>query len=325
MLQFDGGQAQTSDAFPPWPSNIHPNAAPVTPALAVLGPTNQAKGVLFSSYNNLVDIELVYRDRGTSGWGVRYLELNGLYPGSFVFPEAIGFRAKSHNPGGVVQIIGQVWETVDGPLPLSPLSSNATNLSSGGVIIPPTTTVNYQHNDILVASQATLDLVDSGTVTFTVTNDGANNRVKVSAAAGSTPAGTFAQATPGDPVGTGNNTPTMMGLGAGFSFTPARSGKLTMTHYGSMETGSTGSAFAQMYIGTGAAPANGAAPPGGAVVVGGALQMNLTATTIRTPFAMVALAALAVGTTYWFDIAIWRGGASSCTIFGNTQTAVEQV
>jgi len=41
----------------------------------------------------------------------------------------------------------------------------------------------YQHNEVEVGQQPALDFDDSSTVTFTLTNDSANNRVKVSAAA----------------------------------------------------------------------------------------------------------------------------------------------
>lgn len=182
MLQFDGGQAQTTDAYPPWPSNLHPNTgAPTQPVAAILGPSQQGTGVLFSTYNNLVDVQIAFRDRNTPGWGLEYMEIQGLSPGAFVFPGKIGFRMKSHNPGGVVQVIGQVWETIDGPLPSTPLSANTITLSSGGTIIPPTIPLNVQYNNVLVASQATLDFVDTPGIAWGITNDGANSRVKVQA------------------------------------------------------------------------------------------------------------------------------------------------
>lgn len=136
MLQFSGGQAQTTNAFPPWPSGptiIAPGAAPA----AVLGPTQQGRGVLLSTYNTLTDLQLAYRDEASPGWAFREGDvIQGLYPGSFVFPKAIGFRLRSHNPGQPAQAIAQVWEIDDGPLPQAPLSSNSATLSASGFITP---------------------------------------------------------------------------------------------------------------------------------------------------------------------------------------------
>lgn len=137
MLQFDGGQAQTSDNFPPWPSNLSPSTGPeVLPGLAILGPSMQGVGVLVSIYNNLVDLQLALRDPaggGGIGWKPGTI-IQGVYPAQFAFPKAIGFRVRTHNTGSgqIAQVIGQVWETMDGPFPLAPLGSNLATLSAGG-------------------------------------------------------------------------------------------------------------------------------------------------------------------------------------------------
>lgn len=135
MLQFDGGQAATTDAFPAWPLGGGMVVPGLTP-LAVLGPTQQGTGVLLSIYNNLCDVQLAHRDR-EGGGGIGWQEgviIQGMTPGQFVFPKAIGVRARSHNAGQVSQIISQVWEIQDGPLPQTPLSTNLAFLSPGGVV-----------------------------------------------------------------------------------------------------------------------------------------------------------------------------------------------
>jgi hypothetical protein len=134
MLQFDGGQAQTSDDFPAWPG---PGLVTSVAVLPVLGPTQMGRGVLLSTYNNLTDLQLAYRDEQSSGWAWREGTIvQGIYPGSFVFPKAIGLRLRNHNAGAVAQAIAQVWEIDDGPLPQSPLSSNSATLSPSGFIGP---------------------------------------------------------------------------------------------------------------------------------------------------------------------------------------------
>lgn len=133
MLQFDGGQAATTNVFPNWPAP----SSPVNTGAAVLGPSNQAVGVLIATFNTLVDLQVAYRQKDAPGWGMREGPvIQGLYPAGYVFPQAIAFRVRSHNPNAPAQVIGQVWESQDGPLPASPLSPNTAFLSSQGTIAP---------------------------------------------------------------------------------------------------------------------------------------------------------------------------------------------
>lgn len=139
MQQFPGGQAATADQFPDLPSG----AAQLAQGAAILGPSAQGAGVLISIYNQLIDLQLMYRDPQAGGSvGFKYGPIiQGLYPGGFTFPGAIGFRARSHQPGNPAQMIAQVWDIQDGPLPQTPLSPNVQTLSASGsfgtaVIIP---------------------------------------------------------------------------------------------------------------------------------------------------------------------------------------------
>ena len=139
MLQFDGGQAQCTDSFPAWPGpNVGPLPPVTTPVSPILGPTMQGTGVLVSTYNNLADLQMALRDP-EGGGGIGWREgpiIQGITPGQFVFPKAIGMRVRNHNPGQTVQVIAQVWETIDGPLPQTPLSTNIGTLGSGGSFTP---------------------------------------------------------------------------------------------------------------------------------------------------------------------------------------------
>ena len=159
MLQFDGGQQPTTDVYPSDP--------PVAPNLCTLGPTQQGVGVLINSFNNLIDLELFYRDGGAPR-GIRKTFISGLAPVAQVFPAAIGFRAKTHNPGAFAEVIAQVWETVDGPLPQSPLI-NLASLSGSGTIIPPVTST-IERVSVLpsgpVDSQVVSYIVDPTQVTW---------------------------------------------------------------------------------------------------------------------------------------------------------------
>lgn len=142
MLQWDGGQAACADTFPNWSAQNPPVIVTGVPLpAAVLGPSMQGTATLMSIFNNLADIELAERDPNAgSGWKVR-TSIQGLYPGSYIFPKTLGFRAKNHNAGQVVQVIGQVWETVDGPVPTTPLGPNTGFLSATGSITP--TLISY--------------------------------------------------------------------------------------------------------------------------------------------------------------------------------------
>lgn len=132
MLQFDGGQITTADAFPGWPSTLQP-AGTVTGA--VLGPTQMGKAVLFGVFNNLIDVQVAYRDPDSPGWAWHAGNvISALWPGSYTFPEGVGVRFRSHTAGvsTAAVVIAEVWEIPDGPVPVMPIGPNGAMVPSGG-------------------------------------------------------------------------------------------------------------------------------------------------------------------------------------------------
>lgn len=101
---------------------------------------------------------------------------------------------------------------------------------------------------------------------------------------------------------------TMAGLGA--SFTPSKTGTVLITIWGTIQdTSATGSGVGiawQISHGTGTAPANGAALAGtqdGSVGKGESASV-VSAANVNIPFSStVVVSGLAVGTTYWIDLA----------------------
>jgi hypothetical protein len=82
------------------------------------------------------------------------------------------------NPGDICYFSGSAWGILTGNnTGTKNLTENASGVPAWGV-----DPANYQHNDTSVAAQPALDFEDGGGVTFSLTNDSANNRVKVSAA-----------------------------------------------------------------------------------------------------------------------------------------------
>ena len=96
-----------------------------------------------------------------------------------------------------------------------------------------------------------------------------------------------------------------LGTGAGaVSFSPIVTGHMLIIMSGCMYTGTGGdAAYAQMYYGTGAAPAHNAALIGTAVGGKTAVQPDGADHVEIAPFMLVTYQALTVGTTYWVDAA----------------------
>lgn len=166
MQQIPGGQQPTADTYPS-PQGSGPS----------LGPDLMATGLILSVYNVTADVKLILRDEG-SPQGYQYGDEFAMSPNAQVFPKAIGFAAKSHVPGTPALIQATLWSAVDGPLPSSPVPITAT-LSPSGIVTPPVANVNFQHNDVFVAAEPTIDFEDGNGTRWTLTDDGANTRVKV--------------------------------------------------------------------------------------------------------------------------------------------------
>lgn len=123
MLQFPGGAVTTTAAFPDEPFGQGAAAQ-----VAGLGPSYFSTGVLLNVQQAPIDLQLIIRDAGSPGAAWAYGEVqSNIPPSSLVYPKALGFRARSHIAATPATITGQVWESMDGPLPLAPYP----NLSFG--------------------------------------------------------------------------------------------------------------------------------------------------------------------------------------------------
>ena len=127
-----------------------------------------------------------------------------------------------------------------------------------------------------------------------------------------------------NPTGTTNTTGVMMGLGAqGASITPTFSGRVLLIYTGILASNS-GTAYTHIvytYYGTGGAPANGAALTGTQVNSQGP---NFNSSVNMGISVIGVVTGLAVGTTYWLDIAL-KSGNSGATInaYYNNIQAIE--
>lgn len=190
MQQFDNGIIATADAFPPLIGSSGYGGG-----VAALGPSMQGQGVLLSTYNQLIDLQLLLRDPaagGGTGFKLGAI-IQGLAPGGFAFPAAIGFRARSHVAGSPALMIAQVWDLQDGPLPQTPLSPNVQTLSTSGVIgvavviptvplasWPPLTPVDGQTVYIILPS--TYDPIGGKTIRWLASYSSADNMWHVTGA-----------------------------------------------------------------------------------------------------------------------------------------------
>ena len=127
-----------------------------------------------------------------------------------------------------------------------------------------------------------------------------------------------------NPTGTTNTTGVMMGLGAqGASITPTFSGRVLLIYTGILasNSGTTYTHIVYTYYGTGGAPANGAALTGTQVNSQGP---NFNSSVNMGISVIGVVTGLAVGTTYWLDIAL-KSGNSGATInaYYNNIQAIE--
>ena len=115
-----------------------------------------------------------------------------------------------------------------------------------------------------------------------------------------TPSNTY-QASPSNPTSTTSTTYVMMGLAG--SITPKYTGSIYFQISGVISNSGTGGTAAELYIGTGSAPANGAAYTG--TQVGRATEISPTTGGGQYPFSIQGIATgLTVGTAYWLDLAL---------------------
>jgi hypothetical protein len=232
-------------------------------------------------------------------------------PETNIITDAMGVQFRSALAGVPAQVVAQLLEPGD------PTFGSGTPFSSiisgSGGISPGVSAVQIQKNNVLIGQEPTLDLLDAAGLTWTVVDDPANTRVKV------TPApvdgviiGKFGAVFGAGFADVGYITAAaqrMMGFGAaGWALTPRRTGTVILLAQGiTSYAGAAGSANFALFGGTGAAPANNVAPPGGSF----GATIPISGQTPNGPMTMaVVVSGLAIGTAYWFDVAVASDGAN---------------
>jgi hypothetical protein len=123
------------------------------------------------------------------------------------------------------------------------------------------------------------------------------------------------------PAATSSPTAVMMGLGSAWFFTPSSTGKAMVIISGDAANSLNGGFTYQIRYGTGAAPANGAALTGSP---GSATATNVPSTGFAVPFSTQFVATgLALGTPYWFDLALAVFGSGAASLTNLTISALE--
>ena len=126
---------------------------------------------------------------------------------------------------------------------------------------------------------------------------------------------------PIDPPATTSTTLVMAGLGE--RITPVTSGQILAIIIGSIQSSNaTAVAQAQLYYGTGPSPGNGTAVVGQDIT--GLITSQKTNANFEAPFSLSAyVGGLAVGTSYWFDIAFDVSGGGTTQLKNLTVTLIE--
>lgn len=116
------------------------------------------------------------------------------------------------------------------------------------------------------------------------------------------------------PTGTSSTSQVMMGMGAlgtnPWTYRPQASGKVLVMIQGYIGNSGGSGTSAQLYYGTGNAPANGASVVGSRMSAATAGVSPNDTNGWTTPVFLQGFATLTVGVTYWFDVALTSGSAS---------------
>lgn len=162
------------------------NAYPVTPGQgASMANVWNSRGGWFSVTGAGAFVQLQYGDYSQAHWVEEIL----LGAGAFVVlpPNCRGMQFRNSVANAIATVTAQIAQGDEPPLAISTIGqTNVVSVAS----------LNFQHNELAVATEPTLDFVDSATVTLTVADDVANTRVKV------TPAIPASVALPGAPTTT---------------------------------------------------------------------------------------------------------------------------
>jgi hypothetical protein len=221
--------------------------------------------------------------------------------------------------GGTVHISTASVST-DGPIAIGPATTpgaltiavNGLTTLANGLTVTGTATFN---NSLYLGGTPTYGVllntdpvaaIGVGTTGQALTSQGASAVPVFTTAA----AGIVLATGANNPAAPTSNTGAMAGLGALFTFTPARSGRvmITVSGHANILVASPANAgiLLQLYYGTGAAPANGAAVTGTSLTASVRAQTGITLAAGGADFRPVTLigviTGLAVGTAYWVDV-----------------------
>lgn len=138
---------------------------------ATLGPFETLEKIDFTITGGVVAYQVAKLNKQT---GKPYFDQSEAYspPGTFGLDECYGIRFRSRDAISLATLDPVVGWFDDDPDPYAP-----GNVPAGASVL--LSTLNIQHNDAAVATEPTLDFEDSATVTWAVTDDPVNTRVKV--------------------------------------------------------------------------------------------------------------------------------------------------
>jgi hypothetical protein len=136
---------------------------------ATVGPFQEIDELVFQNTGGPLIFEFGVLDPTGA---VRFDNQEIVYPpGTWAFRNLQGIRFRSNQGSAAATLQAATAFFKDDPEPFNP--GNVP----GSVSL--TSTLNFQHNDILVASEPTIDFEDGSPIVWNVTDDNANSRVKV--------------------------------------------------------------------------------------------------------------------------------------------------
>jgi hypothetical protein len=166
------------------------NAYPASPGTGTnaLGGVWNSRGGWFSITGASAYVQLQYGDLANGHWTEEILLGNGAFV--VVPPNCRGMQFRNAVANVVATVTAQIAEGDEPPLAIS---------SFGQIGIVSVASLNFQRNDVAVATEPTADFMDAaGVLTWTLADDVANTRVRI------TPAFTSPALFPGS-VGVGGN------------------------------------------------------------------------------------------------------------------------
>lgn len=139
---------------------------------ATLGPFQKLDIVLFAISAGIANVQVAKKDpAGKVQWDQAELDYQ---PGSWGLRNLYGIRFRSANPNTLATLSACVGFYEDDPEPFAP------GLIPGVSVL--TSALDFQHNDVLIGTEAAADFEDTTSLLWTLTDDPGNQRMKLSAA-----------------------------------------------------------------------------------------------------------------------------------------------